>query len=85
MTKELDELVGRCASAAVVAKPGDVVALAQLHGDLQAIRDRSSDQPDAVAAAARAVRLVETVVLGEAQDIAAALREIARKSTNCRG
>ena len=76
MTNDLDDLLDRCASAAVLTQPGDLAALAQLHTDLQTIGARAYDQPESAARASHASHIVESIVLGEIGDVPAALKAI---------
>ncbi|MGC4034292.1 MAG: chemotaxis protein CheA [Tepidisphaeraceae bacterium] len=76
MTNELEDLLDRCASAAVLTQPGDLTALAQLHTDLQTIGARSYDKPESAAKASHASHIVESIVLGEIGDVPAALKAI---------
>ncbi|MDB5325823.1 MAG: CheW domain protein [Phycisphaerales bacterium] len=76
MTHELGELIEKCASAAVLARPGDLAALAQLHTDLQSVGAQTKDQPAASITAGHAATLVENLVLGDVDDVDAALRDI---------
>jgi two-component system chemotaxis sensor kinase CheA len=74
--RELEDLVEKCAAAAMQARVADLISLAQLHSDLQSVQDLSADRPAAVAAAQQAAELVEKLVLGDAEDPSDALRKI---------
>ncbi len=76
MNQLLDQLIEKCASAAVAAQPGDLTALAQLHTDLEAVCLQTPDRQDTIATATRAAHLVESIVLGDARDVTAVLEEI---------
>jgi hypothetical protein len=72
---ELHDLVEKC-TAATRRQQGDLISLAQLHSDLQSIRDLLAHRPAVVSAAQEAAELVEKIVLGKSQDSAAELRQI---------
>ncbi|HEX4123866.1 MAG TPA: hypothetical protein VHY37_04005 [Tepidisphaeraceae bacterium] len=71
----LQNLVEQCV-AAMRSRPSDLISLAQLHGDLQAIGERAQDRPEVFAAATQAAELVEKIVRGQSSDPAEAMRQI---------
>ena len=83
MTNELSEIIQRCAESANRAQPGDLLAIAQLHSDLQAVRMLSSAGGTGLtgvpAVAQRAADLLEKLVMNEAEDAVAALAEAGRQ------
>ncbi|HEV7299992.1 MAG TPA: chemotaxis protein CheA [Tepidisphaeraceae bacterium] len=78
---ELTALVERIASAVVMADAEDVVALAALHGDLQSAV-ASGKSSAVVDRATTAEKIVESLILREAQDTAAALKQLSDTVTD---
>lgn len=72
--RELLECINRCSAASVAVKPGDVAALATLHGDLEQALDLFSGKADGKPGAEapildsieRIANLVEGAVLSDA-------------------
>jgi hypothetical protein len=82
MHQELATIIERCAASARDTGPTDLVGLAQLHTDLQAVRMLSSVQagasPELPATVDRASSLIEKLVLNEVENAAGALADVGR-------
>jgi two-component system chemotaxis sensor kinase CheA len=85
MTNELTEIIQRCAVSVKRTRPGDLLGIAQLHSDLQAVRMLSSNGAsplkDVPEVAQRAADLLEKLVMNESEDATTALAEAGRQIT----
>jgi two-component system chemotaxis sensor kinase CheA len=86
MNQDLSTIIRRCAASAASTQPNNLVILAQLHSDLQAIQLISGEaigqanSPAGLSAAARrTAELVEKLVLNEVKDTAAAISQVGRE------
>lgn len=80
MQQELTEIIQRCAASANQTKAGDLIALAQLHSDLETIEAISSKEAAQPAGFPGTVEhaqvLIEKLVLNEVEDAAAGIAEV---------
>jgi two-component system, chemotaxis family, sensor kinase CheA len=82
MTREISEILDRCTESAKKANADDLIGLAQLHSDLQAILQLNNQQPSdhpELPCAKRAADLVEKLVLNELEDKEMGVSEIGRQ------